>query len=260
MRAGSKRPPFITSDLINSLIADTSLPNPAEQAENFIVWLGESLTNRLGDSLRIDYERDFTRFGSPQAGAVPFLVRELSGMGLLRPSSAEIGQHCEVGLTLPGWERFEAIRRGRADSKRAFMAMKFGDALLESIYRECFRPAALRAGFHLETMDENPSAGSLIQRMRLEIRRARFVVADLTHGNRGAYWEAGFAEGLRRPVIYACEKGAFETTEKAHFDVGQEQHVIWEADKLDEAAERLTLTIRNSLPDEATLEDKPERK
>jgi len=36
----------------------------------------------------------------------------------------------------------------------------------------------------------------MIQRMRLEIRRSRFAVVDLTHGNRGAYWEAGFAEGL----------------------------------------------------------------
>jgi nucleoside 2-deoxyribosyltransferase len=139
------------------------------------------------------------------------------------------------------------------------MAMKFGDLQLESAYRDHFRPAALRAGFHLETMNENPAAGSLIQRMRLEIRRARFLVADLTHGNHGAYWEAGFAEGQRKPVIYTCEKNAFDDKQRMpHFDVSQEQHVIWEADKLDEAAKRLTLVIRNSLPDEAILQDEPE--
>jgi nucleoside 2-deoxyribosyltransferase len=97
----------------------------------------------------------------------------------------------------------------------------------------------------------------MIQRMRLEIRRARFVVADLTHSNRGAYWEAGFADGLGKPVVYTCEKTVFEKTEKPHFDVSQEYHVVWEADKLDVAAQELTLIIRNSLPDEAILEDEP---
>ena len=38
------------------------------------------------------------------------------------------------------------------------------------------------------------------------IRDAKFVIADLTHDNNGAYWEAGYAEGLGKPVIYICEK------------------------------------------------------
>ena len=41
--------------------------------------------------------------------------------------------------------------------------------------------------------------------MRVQIRASRFVICDLTHGNRGAYWEAGFAEGIGRPVIFVCE-------------------------------------------------------
>jgi len=41
--------------------------------------------------------------------------------------------------------------------------------------------------------------------MRVEIRSAKFLVADLTDENRGAYWEAGFGEGLGKKVYYTCE-------------------------------------------------------
>jgi len=34
--------------------------------------------------------------------------------------------------------------------------------------------------------------------------------------NPGAYWEAGYAEGLGKPVIYTCEEAKF--VEASHFD------------------------------------------
>ena len=37
------------------------------------------------------------------------------------------------------------------------------------------------------------------------------MISDLSHGNYGAYWEAGFAEGLGKAVIYTCERTIFET-------------------------------------------------
>ena len=47
--------------------------------------------------------------------------------------------------------------------------------------------------------------------MVTSIRDAKFVIVDLTHDNHGAYWEAGYAEGLGKPVIYVCKKDKFET-------------------------------------------------
>ena len=56
--------------------------------------------------------------------------------------------------------------------------------------------------------------------MRVKIRDAKFVIADLTHDNNGAYWEAGYAEGLGKPVVYICEKTKFEDKNNGtHFDV-----------------------------------------
>ena len=80
--------------------------------------------------------------------------------------------------------------------------------------------------------------------MIAELRRARFVVADFTHGADGArggvYYEAGFAHGMDREVIFTCEK---EALKRIHFDTRQYNHIVWEAEKLDEFRSRLAARI-----------------
>ena len=61
------------------------------------------------------------------------------------------------------------------------------------------------------------------------IKDARFVIADLTHDNSGVYWEAGYAEALRKPVIYICEAGKFDR-KKTHFDTSHRYTVKWSND------------------------------
>jgi hypothetical protein len=160
-----------------------------------------------------------------------------------------------AGLTMAGWERYEELKRGRNDSRKAFMAMKFNDAPeVERAYKDCFKPGAARAGFDLLDTREQQRAGMIDDQMRVAIRNSRFMVADLTHACRGSYWEGGFAEGLGRPVIYTCEKKAWEA-EKPHFDTNHLATVIWDAGDFDKAARQLTAIIRNTLPDEAKMDD-----
>ena len=65
-------------------------------------------------------------------------------------------------------------------------------------------------GYDLVDMNDIARAGIIDNIMRTQIRDAAFVIVDLTHDNPGAYWEAGYAEGLGKPVIYICEKEKFE--------------------------------------------------
>lgn len=74
----------------------------------------------------------------------------------------------------------------------------------------------------------------------------KFLLAELTHNNAGAYWEAGFAEGLGKPVIYLCRKDLFDDKSKGtHFDTNHHLTVVWKAEKMDEAARRLKDNSRN---------------
>ena len=96
------------------------------------------------------------------------------------------------------------------NSRTAFMAMKFGDQQLDQILETCFKPAVRRAGFELKKLTDDQPAGLIDDQIRASILSGRFVIADLSHGSHGAYWEAGLAEGLNLPVIYTCEKTAWE--------------------------------------------------
>jgi nucleoside 2-deoxyribosyltransferase len=106
-------------------------------------------------------------------------------------------------------------------------------------------------GFNLEKLNDRPEAGIIDNILRQRIRQVRFVICDLTHGNHGAYWEAGFAEGLGKPVIYTCKKAVFEGAEgeKPHFDTNHHQTIVWSVDNLEKNAEELKATIRCSIPE-----------
>ncbi len=134
------------------------------------------------------------------------------------------------------------------------MAMPFGNEPVERAYGMCFKPAVARAGFHLVRADEDAGAGSIDDHIRVAIRTSKLVVADLTDANLGAYWEAGFAEGLGVPVIYTCERTFFEDP-GTHFDTRNLRTVVWDADALAVAEQQLVDTIRATLPGEARMED-----
>ncbi len=134
------------------------------------------------------------------------------------------------------------------------MAMPFGSPQLGKVYEDCFKVAVAKTGFHLERLDEAPPAGSIDDRLRVEIRTSRLMIAELTDSNLGAYWEAGFAEGLGRPVIYTCRKDYFQER-GTHFDTNHLHTVLWEPNDLKRAEHLLKNTIRATLPEEAVMED-----
>jgi nucleoside 2-deoxyribosyltransferase len=71
-------------------------------------------------------------------------------------------------------------------------------------------------------IDKQQHLGDLVSRIKQEIHRSRFVIADLTDERPSCYFEVGYAEALGRPVLHVAsresimEPGA-ET--KIHFDI-----------------------------------------
>ncbi len=155
---------------------------------------------------------------------------------------------------MKGWTYFAELSRRVVASRTAFMAMKFNEPTMDRILTSCFKPAAERAGFTLRPVNENQPAGLIDDQIRAAIRTARFIVADLSHESNGAYFEAGFAEGLGLPVIYTCEAQKF-LANQTHFDTNHMHTITWSEDKLEEAGRQLTAMIRNTLPGEAKMTD-----
>jgi hypothetical protein len=245
--------PQVTEEWIARVLKEPRLPDAAEQADLCVLWLG-AVTKAPGQYEAIVADKLRAIIGAIGQQGVTFALRHLQSAGLVDWDSASTVQTAQ--LTFNGWKHYAELVRGRAEgSRKAFMAMKYGDPELDAAFTGCFKPAVAKTGFELFRLDEVPKAGLIDDRMRVALRTSRFVVADLTHANRGAYWEAGFAEGLGRPVIYTCREDIFRE-ESTHFDTNHLLTVPWHPGKLQRAADDLKLVIRATLPEEAVLEDK----
>ncbi len=159
------------------------------------------------------------------------LLRFAEELGLLRPNS--------LVLTIEGWQRAEALRRNPIESRRVFVAMSF-DQSLNDAWTIGVAPGIERSGYYsAHRVDTEQHNDKIDDRIIAEIRRSAMVVADFTHHRGGVYFEAGFALGLGRPVIWTCRK---DQIGGAHFDTRQYNHITWEDER--ELADALDLRIR----------------
>ena len=115
-------------------------------------------------------------------------------------------------------------------------------------------PAVQRTGFELRVLTDNQQAGLIDDQIRSALISARFVIADLTHGSFGAYWEAGFADGRGLPVIYTCRRAEW-TKAKTHFDTNHMTTVIWDSGDLSASEREMVAIIRATLRSEAQQSD-----
>ena len=125
--------------------------------------------------------------------------------------------------------------------------MQFGDPALDLFVQDIVKPTVKEGiGCDLVDMRDIARAGVIDNIMRTQIRDAAFLIADLTHDNPGAYWEAGYAEGLGKPVIFICEKEKFEA-KRTHFDTNHCTTVPWSRDDDDGFRQALIAALRRSL-------------
>ena len=152
-----------------------------------------------------------------------------------------------VNLTLDGWEKFEALKRGEISGNFGFIALQFDDPVLDPFVEDVVKPAVKKGiNYDLVDMRDIARAGVIDNIMRTQIRDSAFAIVDLTHDNAGAYWEAGYAEGLGKPVVYICESTKFDAV-KTHFDTNHCTTVIWSEDNPDQFKNDLIATLRRSL-------------
>ena len=131
-------------------------------------------------------------------------------------------------LTVPGHSHLAEIDHVVTDSSKAFVAMWF-DESMNNAWEEGVRPAIIETGYDPVRIDKEELVDKIDDAIIAAIRKARFLVADFTHGKTGprggVYYEAGFAHGLNIPVIFTCRKDALG---KIHFDTRQYSHILWE--------------------------------
>ena len=120
-----------------------------------------------------------------------------------------------------------ASQQVNADTSQAFVAMWF-DGSMKDVRVKGIMPGIEDAGYKPYLVDDDKLADKIDDKIISEIRNSRFLVADFTHGPKGArggvYFEAGFALGFGIPVIFCCRA---DQIDDVHFDTRQYNHILW---------------------------------
>ncbi len=127
-------------------------------------------------------------------------------------------------ITPSGWMRIDELRSVGSRSDQTFVAMWFADEL-DLVWDQGLYAGIRAAGYRPLRMKELEHNEKICDRLRTEIERSGFVVADVTGHRQGVYFEAGYAMGLGIPVIWTCRK---DQLGDCHFDTRQYNHIVWE--------------------------------
>ena len=137
-----------------------------------------------------------------------------------------------------GYSRIDEFQRYMSNGNDALVAMEFGEKT-KSV-REAIRKGIIAAGYNPIIYDEVENNDYIMPELLKSIRDSKFVVADLSDHNNGAYFEEGYAMGIGKPVIQLCRKGV-----ELHFDAAQKNTIVLETES--ELSDRLTNRIKATI-------------
>lgn len=161
---------------------------------------------------------------------IRFYIQYLAERGFVR--SHKVDGNLDASLLPEAFVYTETERRTQTLSTRAFVAMWFGEEM-NKVWEIGIRPAIENAGYEAFRIDKHEHVNRIDDEILAQIRSSRFSIADFTSEPEkprgGVYFEAGFALGLDRPVIWTAHN---RMQQEIHFDTRQYNHIFW-SDPLD---------------------------
>lgn len=139
-------------------------------------------------------------FGSPYGvRVVPNIADMLDWtIGVLRNPPPETGEPEPAAAQVD-----TEVQRGYA-----FVAMPMDENDPELVdVLEAIKAGAQQVSISAERVDDEESNERVTNRIMESIRKAEFVIVDLTHGRPNVFFEAGYAHGIGKTPIYVARSG-----------------------------------------------------
>jgi len=184
-----------------------------------------------------------------------FCLRYLADKGLIEEETAGAGQRkgpqqgqgggaFAYRLTPAGWASLDtsAARSAQPIAAISFSLDKEGD----TVWTQGLSAGIQTAGYTAVRIDSREHLNKVTDELIVDLRNAAIMVVDLTGQSPLAFFEAGLAIGLGKPIFWTCEET--EARDKKLF-LETRQYVVttWTRDKLDDFARRLTQRIEAAL-------------
>jgi nucleoside 2-deoxyribosyltransferase len=200
----------------------TALPFPTfrERVDSYLLAVGRKATALTSQFAYVDPSLIATAYSASQA-ELEVITRYLQDEGYLE---VKVPGSAEARLTPKGHMFADELRTQQGLSSQGFIAMWF-DEEMRIAHENGLEPGIRNAGYRPHRVDDAQHIDKIDDRIIAQIRRSRFLVADLTGHRGGVYYEAGFAAGLDKPVFYTCRS---DHAENIHFDIRQFNYIKWE--------------------------------
>jgi len=134
---------------------------------------------------------------------------------------------------------------------RCFVAMRIGEPELDRLLDRAIIPTLRAAGVRGVRVDRIVHNDDVDDRIIHELDRADLVLADLTFARPSVYFEAGWADGVGKPVIYTCRRDHLHPKEddelgnlRVHFDLQMKNIITWSSPSDRTFARRLDKRVR----------------
>lgn len=127
-------------------------------------------------------------------------------------------------------------------NKDVFVALKF-DSNGERIETIC--NAITESGFNPIVMNRVETNNWIMPEIFHHIQTCKFVVVDFSLPCDGAYYEAGYAAALNKPVIHLFDKRLENENNRLHFDIAQKSTIFYE--NYDDLKIRLVNRIKSTI-------------
>ena len=166
-----------------------------------------------------------------------FYLHHLEALKQLQILGTDNNDDLVVVITATAWQELEG-KSYRVDSDQCFVAMWF-DRTLDELFVHAIKPLEKTTGFRMLRIDMAQFNDKICDRIVAEIRKSRFMIADVTGHRHAVYFEAGYAMGFGVPVIWTCQRS--QIGECPNFDTRQYNHILW--DTPEELVEKLDARI-----------------
>jgi hypothetical protein len=199
-------------------IAESHQTSISERVEKTLLYLAKEC-KRPGTVIRIEESEDYPVVGATDESELNQYLSYLGSQGLIERYEGE-----GLSLTIPGWQKVEPRLVGGGALGHCFVAMWF-DPGMQDAYDAGIATGIRDAGYTPFRVDDPPTNKGISDTILAQIRQAEFVVADFTGQRQSVYFEAGFARGLGREVIWCCRE---DELKNLHFDIKHLGHVVWQ--------------------------------
>ncbi len=227
-------------DVFDAQVRSVSPRSVAEKANMFLLYLAKKSEYQPTKISVIEPHWDYPIAFCRDRKELDFHISHLVELGLVKLDRYQ--RTYGLTITFKGWEKIEQMAQPNQESRQAFVAMWF-DKKTEEAFSKGIKEVEEDTGYDMMRVDMQEHNEKICDRIIAEIRKSRFLVADVTGHRQGVYFEAGYAMGLGLPVIWTCHE---DEKDECHFDTRQYNHIFWKTPEelKEKLLDRILATIR----------------